>query len=261
MLLKNKNAVIYGGGGAVGAAVAKVFAAEGARVFLAGRTLSKLETVARSVRELGGNIDVAMVDALDQQQVERHLEKISDVAGGIDIAFNGIGINDTQGLPVFEMPYDQFALPVITAIKTHYVTGSALVSHMRVKAAGVILSITANAARVPYPNAGGFGIACAAIEAYCRQLAAEAGQYGIRVACIRSAGSPDAPGVDEVFTLHAKNAGITREEFETGFATRTMLKRLPRLHEIANTAVLIASDKASAITAAVINVTCGELAD
>ncbi|MEI9912595.1 MAG: SDR family oxidoreductase [Bacteroidota bacterium] len=104
-------------------------------------------------------------------------------------------------------------------------------------------------------------MACAAIEGFCRQLAVEEGKHGIRVVCIRSAGSPDAPGVDEVFNLHAKNAGISREAFETEFAERTMLKRLPRLAEIGNAAVLIASDNASAITAAVINVTCGELAD
>ena len=94
-----------------------------------------------------------------------------------------------------------------------------------------------------------------------RQLAMEVGKHGIRVICIRSAGSPDAPGVDEVFNLHAQHAGITREAFEAGFAERTMLKRLPKLNEVANTAVLMASDKASAITAAVVNATCGELAD
>jgi NAD(P)-dependent dehydrogenase (short-subunit alcohol dehydrogenase family) len=94
-----------------------------------------------------------------------------------------------------------------------------------------------------------------------RQLAAELGPRGVRVACVRSAGSPDAPGVDEVFRKHAANAGISREAFEAKLAERTLLRRLPRLAEIANVATLLASDRASAMTAAIANVTCGELTD
>ncbi len=126
---------------------------------------------------------------------------------------------------------------------------------------GVILALTANAARKPYPNVGGFGVAGAAIEGLFRQLAMELGPHGIRVICLRSSGSPDTPGVDEVFRLHAANSGITREAFEADMAKSTMPKRLPRLAEVANAAALMASDQASAITAAVANLTCGELVD
>jgi 3-oxoacyl-[acyl-carrier protein] reductase len=54
MLLENKNAVIYGAGGSIGSAVASAFAREGARVFLAGRTLESLEEVASQIRSDGG---------------------------------------------------------------------------------------------------------------------------------------------------------------------------------------------------------------
>ncbi|MCW3120226.1 MAG: Short-chain dehydrogenase/reductase [Chitinophagaceae bacterium] len=261
MLLKDKIAIIFGGGGAIGGAVAKAFAGEGARVFLAGRSIEKLEAVVRQISGAGGRVEIARIDALNKQEVENQLNEIVKKTGSIDISFNAIGLNDTQGLPLTEMVYDQFASPIITAMQGYFITSAAVVKHMRKKGTGVILAITANAGRKPYPNTGGFGVACAAIEGYCRQLAAEVGEQGIRVVCIRSAGSPDAPGVDEVFKLHAKNAGITREAFDAGFADSTMLKRLPKLNEVANVALLMASDKASAITAAVVNVTCGELAD
>jgi 3-oxoacyl-[acyl-carrier protein] reductase len=261
MLLKNKNAVIYGGAGAVGSSVAIAFAREGARVFLTGRTLSKLEAVAKQILAEGGLVEIAQVDALNKLEVETHLSKVLFKAGSIDISFNAIAINGMQGAPLVSMEYDHFILPVITAMTTQFITSTAAVRYMANKGTGVILAITANAARKPYPDIGGFGVACAAIEGYCRQLALEAGRKNIRVVCIRSAGSPDAPGVDEVFNLHAKNAGISRKTFEDNFADRTMLKRLPKLREIGNTAVLMASDKASAITAAVVNATCGELAD
>ena len=66
--------------------------------------------------------------------------------------------------------------------------------------------------------------------------------------CLRSAGSPDAKGVKEAFAQDARTVGTSQEEFEQRFAENTLLKRLPRLKEIARAAVLVASDKASART-------------
>ena len=67
MLLESKSAIVYGGGGSIGGAVARAFAAEGARVFLAGRTLGKLETVADAIRSAGGAAHVAELDALTRR--------------------------------------------------------------------------------------------------------------------------------------------------------------------------------------------------
>ena len=66
MLLKEKNAVIYGAGGAVGGAVARTFAREGANVFLAGRRLEPIDTVAKEIASDGGVVEIAQVDALDE---------------------------------------------------------------------------------------------------------------------------------------------------------------------------------------------------
>ncbi|MDF3020783.1 MAG: hypothetical protein K0Q92_2086, partial [Steroidobacteraceae bacterium] len=108
---------------------------------------------------------------------------------------------------------------------------------------------------------GGFGVACAAIEALWRQLAIELGPAGLRLVTLRSSGSPDAPGVRDAVAEHARAAGVMREAFEARIAEKTMLRRMPMMAEIANAAVLAASDRASALTAAVLNVTCGEIAD
>ncbi len=86
MLLKNKNAVIYGGGGAIGGAVARTFAREGAKVFLAGRTLAKLDAVAKDISAAGGVAETAEVDALDEQAVNKHADAVAARAGGIDPA-------------------------------------------------------------------------------------------------------------------------------------------------------------------------------
>jgi NAD(P)-dependent dehydrogenase (short-subunit alcohol dehydrogenase family) len=92
MLLHNKNAVIYGGGGAIGGAVARACARECAKVFLAGRTLSKLEAVARDVDAAGGIAEVAQVDVLDENAVESRPNDVAKKAGSIDIALNAVGI-------------------------------------------------------------------------------------------------------------------------------------------------------------------------
>src|SRR5258705_9604926 len=166
MLLKNKNAVIYGAGGAVGSAVARAFAKEGASVYLTGRTLSKLQNVANKITEEGGIAAVATVDALNIRSVEKHLSEVMDRDGRIDISFNAIGINDIQGAHLTEMLYEDFISPVSNAMSGYFITATAAARHMKKNNSGVILAITANAGHNPYEYCGGFGIACAAVEAF-----------------------------------------------------------------------------------------------
>jgi hypothetical protein len=112
MLLQNKNAVIYGGGGAIGGAVARAFAREGAKIFLAGRTLAKLGAVAREISTAGGAVETAQVDALDEQAVEKHLEAVINQAGRIDISFNAVGFNEIQGIPLIDLSLEDFIFPI-----------------------------------------------------------------------------------------------------------------------------------------------------
>ena len=105
MLLENKNAVIYGGGGSVGGAVARAFASEGARVFLAGRTLATLEKVAEGIAAAGGVAETARVDALDERAVDRHADAVAEKGGGIDVSFNSISHGDVHGTPLAEMAF------------------------------------------------------------------------------------------------------------------------------------------------------------
>src|SRR5687768_18108142 len=104
MMLTEKVAVIYGAGGAIGRAVARAFASEGANLFLTGRCLSPVEVVAREIFSRGGS-EAAEVDALDEQAVGRHLQSVIDTAGRIDVSFNAVGIPDTKilGVPLIEI--------------------------------------------------------------------------------------------------------------------------------------------------------------
>lgn len=261
MLLKGKNIVIYGAGGSVGTTVAKSFANEGANVFLTEYKTERIKKITEQVIQNGGHAEFAKVDAYNQSQVEAHLEQLTKKHGTIDVSFNLVSMQDVQGFPLVELSMEQFIAPVVNAMKSQFITARAAANEMIKQNNGVILMLTANAAKKPCENVGGFGVACASIEALSRQLAAELGKYGIRVVCLRSAGSPDAKGVAGVFEQHADLLKISAKEFERQFSQKKMLKRLPKLNEIATAAGLLASDKASAITAAIINLTCGELAD
>ena len=87
MLLEHKNAIVYGGGGSVGGAVARAFAREGAKVFLAGRTRESLEEVAEEIRSAGGVAETAQVDAMDEKAVDEHVGEVAERSGSIDILF------------------------------------------------------------------------------------------------------------------------------------------------------------------------------
>jgi 3-oxoacyl-[acyl-carrier protein] reductase len=261
MLLKDKNAVIYGAGGAIGGAVARAFAREGARVFLAGRTLAKVEALVQEISTTGGVAEAAQVDALDEQAIEEHIGKIAEKAGSIDVLFNAIGMQDVQGKPLIEMSLEDFTRPIMIATRTQFLTAQAVARRMVKQGSGVIMTITAGPARRAVSNVGGFDVACAAIEGLWRTFAAELGPHGIRLVVVGSAGSPDTPDVQETLKLHAKAMGRSFEEVLADSGSDTLLGRLPRVAEVANAATLMASDYASAMTGVIANVTCGYIVD
>ncbi len=154
--LENKVAVVYGDG-AVGGAIAKAFAREGARVFLTGRTLTKLNAIADEILPRGGAIETAQLDALDEQAVEKHMSEVIKKAGEIDISFNAIGIpqKGIQGIPLTELSVESFSLPITTYTRAHFITAKAAARRMVKQGHGVILMHTANASRISHP----FGVA------------------------------------------------------------------------------------------------------
>jgi NAD(P)-dependent dehydrogenase (short-subunit alcohol dehydrogenase family) len=260
MLLAGKNAVIYGAGGSVGGAVATAVAREGARVFLAGRTRTSLEAAAQRVRAAGGAADVATVDALDEAAVVEHAAALVEAAGRLDISFNAIAVDHRQ-VALADLSVTEIVGPVADRVATNVITARAAARHMAAQGAGVILTFTADAARLPYADIGSFGIACAGVEALSRALAAELGPSGVRVVCLRSMGSPESPGVQGVWEEHFGDTTTSADDVSAARAEGTLLRRIPTLAEVGNVAALMASDMASPLTAVVINVACGEIAD
>lgn len=261
MLLRDKTAIVYGGSGAVGAAVAKAFAREGARVFIAARKSEPLEAVASEIRAAGGRAEVAPVDATDRDAVDAHLSAIVDRAGPVKLMFNGVSWADTQGQHLIDMDFARFMDPVQIAMTTWFHTGTIVARHMGENGGGAIVGITANAGRQAFPHTGGFGVACAAVEHLLRMLAVENGPKGVRVNWVRSPGSPDAPGVRDVWQSHAEKSGMTFDEVHALFAKDTPLRYITPLAQVANAAVMLASDYTAGMTATMANATGGGQVD
>jgi NAD(P)-dependent dehydrogenase (short-subunit alcohol dehydrogenase family) len=263
MMLKDKVAVIYGAGGAVGGAVARAFAAEGAELFLTGRRLAPVEAVAEDIVAAGGSAEAAEVDALDEQAVDKHLQSVIDKAGRVEISFNAVGIPDAKilGVPLVELDVEQFSLPITAYTTSYFLTARLAARQMIPHKSGVIMTVTAIPSRTGFPLQGGYGPAQAAKEAITRSLSAELAPHGIRVVGLRPNGIPEASSLKEAFEIRAKALETTWEKWQEALAGKTHTHRLSTLEEVANLAVFMASDKASGMTGTTVNLTMGSLDD
>jgi 3-oxoacyl-[acyl-carrier protein] reductase len=256
VILKNKNAIIYGAGGSLGGAVAKALAAAGARLFLTGLNISSVQKVADEIRASGGMAETTQVDALNEKAVSSSLEKIVQQEGKIDISFNAIGTQVVQNIPLVNISADDFMNPVSVMLRSQFLTATAAGRIMTKQGNGVILSLTATPAGIGYPYTGGFAPACSAMESFSRNLAAELGVFGVRVVNMRSGGSPDSG----VFKNAIENHWDVMEPVLRKMEEDTMLKKLPLMSDIANLAVFLSSDLAGKITGVTVDVTCGTTA-
>jgi NAD(P)-dependent dehydrogenase (short-subunit alcohol dehydrogenase family) len=263
MMLKDKVAVIYGAGGDVGSAVARAFAREGAKLFLSGRNLRKVEAVAADVIGCGGVAEAAQVDALDEQAVEEYVGAVAAKAGAIDISFCAIGISNAlpQRPPLLELSAEQFALPITTYTQANFLTARIAARRMVARRSGVILTITATPSRLAFPNLGGNAPAFAAVVALTRTLSAELAPQGVRVVCLMPNAMPETGTIRENFERYAKATGVTSAEYQARYESMTHLRRLTTLAELANVAVFMASDQASAMTGTVANLTGGAIVE
>ena len=244
MLLENKTAIVYGAAGAIGSAVARAFAREGAAVHLVGRTHQTLERLAGFIRVDGGAAQIAQLDVLDPAAVEQHANAVA-ANGGIDICFNATSNDDVQGTPLTEIDFDDLMRPVIKAVSVHFIIARAVARHMLSRGSGVILVMAGG--REAIPDLGGSHVAWSALSGLCRQLASELGPRGVRVVWLLSPGSA-GPNESELVETKSGNGG-------------PLLGRRPSYDDVANAAVFASSAWARTMTATEINLTGGLVLD
>jgi NAD(P)-dependent dehydrogenase (short-subunit alcohol dehydrogenase family) len=261
MMLEDQVAVVYGAGGAIGGAVARAFAAEGARVFLTGRAIAPVEAVAAEIVAADGWAEAAEVDALDERAVDEHLRFVVERAGRVDISFNAVGLPAASvvGAPLTELGAAQFSLPIATYTTAYFLTARLAARRMIPNGRGVIMTVTALPARTGSRLNGGYGPAHAAKEALTRDLSLELAPHGIRVVGLRPHGMPATDTMREVY--ESKANGLTWEQFEATLANSSHAQRVMALDEVAGMAAFMASDRASGMTGTTVNLTMGGVAD
>jgi 3-oxoacyl-[acyl-carrier protein] reductase len=245
VVLESKQAVIYGGGGAIGGAVARAFAREGAAVHLAGRRAQPREELAAELRGRGATASVATLDVLDEQAVDGHADELVANGGAIDISLNAISHGEVFGTPLAEMRLEDYERPICTATRSTFLTARAAARHMISRRSGVILTFGGYGQPLRDSYLGGFQVGLSAVDALRRQLAAELGRYGIRVVTLQSVGIPESHSSDG----------------DGDGTPPRLLERAPTLADVGNVAAFAASDRAAAITATAINITCGAEVD
>jgi len=239
-MLQGKTAVIYGGGGSIGGAVARAFAREGARVHLTGRTLASVQPLAEEIGAVA-----AEVDALDERAVDAH----ADALGALDISFNAITHGDVQGTPMHEMDVEDYLRPVATAVRTTFLTMRAAARQMLGHGGGTILIFGGEGDPPRGYHLGGLQTAFHALEAMRRQFSTE--NRGIRVVTLRTGGVPES--------IPASMPG--REALVKSLDESTLSGRSATLADVGDVAAFVASDQARTMTAATVNVSAGALLD
>jgi NAD(P)-dependent dehydrogenase (short-subunit alcohol dehydrogenase family) len=255
-MLEGKTAIIYGGGGGIGGAVARTFAREGAGVFLVGRSRAKLDSVATEITSAGGSAEAAVLDALDEQAVDDHVRDVVSRAGSVDVSFNLISRGDVQGKPLIQMETDDLLRAVDNGLRSNFLTARAAGRRMVEQGSGVILHLNSASGDAAMPGMGSTGPADAATEAFMRYLAAELGPHGVRVCGLWTAGVAETLTKEKLAEVGGENVPEPQTVLDM-IAGMAALRRTPRLADVAEVAAFLASDRAAGVTGTMVNVTAG----
>jgi len=263
-ILHGKHAVIFGAAGSIGAAVAKEFAAEGAEVFLSGRTKPGVEDVVQYISNAGGKARAAAVDALDAAAVDDYLSEIAKHAGRIDIVFNATGPDPRDygnGKNAVDLSVDEFMLPLTTLVKSWFITARAAARQMLKQHSGVILFLTGSPARGHVEGATSIGTAFGAIETLMENLAFQISPAGVRVVCLRTTANVDSEAIQQTVDILSTRMKVSKDDMVAQMANLNFLKVPARVADTAKAAAFLASDRARMITGTVVNSSAGAALD
>jgi NAD(P)-dependent dehydrogenase (short-subunit alcohol dehydrogenase family) len=238
-LLEGKIALITGTGGGQGRAAALAFSAEGATIVGCDLKVDGQKETDALVEEAGGTIfSEAPLDLTDPDVARRWVDAAAEQHGGIDIMYNNAA--GTRFAFIDEMTVEDWRFTLTNEVDIVFFGTRAAWPHLIARGGGVVINIASVAGMHASRDLGGIAHAAgkAAVIGFTRQAAAEGAKHGIRVVCI----SP-GPIVTPVTEAH-----MASDPLVAPVAARTLLGRWGRAEEIANTALFLASDKASYIT-------------
>jgi len=256
MKLKDKVAIITGGGTGIGKAISLAFVNEGAAIVIAARNLSRLEEVAKDIKSRGGKAKAIQTDISDHEQVKRMVAQTVDEFGQIDVLVNNAAIGTYNNADVVDMNLDNWHTLLAVNLTGTMFCSREVLKYMIPRRSGSIINISSVAGLSGVPRESPYTVSKWGVIGFTETLAIEAGKSGIRVNCI-SPGATRTHEFEDWVRSSAKNAGISYEEVMSKLTDNNALKRIAEPPEIAACVVFLASDDSSAITGHNLIASCG----
>ncbi len=261
MVLKDRVAIITGGGAGIGRAIALAFAAEGAAVTIAGRTLSRLEETADVIKKRGGRALAIQTDVSDEKQIESMVAETLREFGKVDILINNAGIIGPT-VNVVDMELEGWNETLAINLTGSLLAAKHVLKHMIPRRSGSIVNIGSERGRTGDGKSGSpmrtpYSCSKAAMIALTESLSVETGQYNIRVNCV----TPGPVKGERIINVMKAKSAVTGEpvdEMLNKLVGTFSLKRAPEEEEVAAAALFLASDAASGITGQSLPVACGQ---
>lgn len=256
MRLRNKIALITGGGRGLGKAIALRFAEEGADIAICSRSLKELKEVAAEIEKLNRRVLVLKVDVSEERQVKKLIDSTLKKFGQIDILVNNAG--KCSFTPVLEMSYADWATIINTNLNSAFLFSKAVLPQMIERRYGKIINISSIAGLKASALIAAYCASKAGLISLTQSLAAEVGPMGIYVNAI-APGSVETKMLEEVLSTGTIKMGMSDEKaFKDLLANSTALRRLATASEVANAALFLASEESSGVTGETITVSAGQ---
>jgi 3-hydroxybutyrate dehydrogenase len=256
MILKNQVALITGSGRGIGRAIAELFAAEGAPVFLTARTETELAAATAGILSGGAHAEYSLADLAHEADCTRVVAEARAKFGRIDILVNNAG-HYGPVVPVEEYPLAEFDNVIAVHLRAAFLLSKLVLPEMYTRGSGVILNISSLSAKAAFPWGSAYAAAKAGMLGLTRISAAEAARKGVRVNAICPGPVTETRMSKELGMTLATKLGISPKEQLEGFLNTILQGRGQTADEIARAALFLCSNQASAITGQSINVDGG----
>ena len=253
MLLKDKVALITGSGRGIGRAIARLFAQEGASVFLCARSEPELASAAA---DIGKSAAYSVADLTREQDCTRLVSAARAKFASIDILVNNAG-HYGPVVPVEDYPLAEFDNVISVHLRAAFLLSKLVLPEMYTRGSGVILNISSLSAKSAFPWGSAYAAAKAGLLGLTRVTAAEAGRKGVRVNALCPGPVTETTMSKELGAVLAKKLGLSPEVQLQGFLNSLLQGRAQTADEIARAALFLCSQQSSAITGQAINVDGG----
>lgn len=247
MKLKGKVALITGGNGGIGRVMARVFAREGARLSICGRSRERVVQAEKEIRDAGGEVTGFIADVGVEKDVEAMVAKTVERFGAIDILVNNAAAEGPT-LPIHEMAGEDWRAVVDTNLNGLFYCTKYVLRVMIPRRSGNILNIGSIAGVYAYPLRTPYNATKWAIGGVTQSIAAEVGPHNIRCNCL-SPGPTEGERAFNVIRKRAEATGKTFEEMKKFYMDQIPIKRFVTPEEVAKTALFLVSDDSSGVTA------------